>query len=52
VRAHTFRFITPAETDAYKTPNACNICHKDKSTAWATSVLKTWKDRSPWRLSE
>jgi predicted CXXCH cytochrome family protein len=52
VRAHTFRFITPAETDAYNTPNACNICHKDKSTAWATSVLKTWKDRSPWRLSE
>ena len=50
VHAHTFRFITPAETDAYKTPNPCNICHKDKSTAWATSVLKRWKDRSPWRV--
>jgi predicted CXXCH cytochrome family protein len=50
VHAHTFRFITPAETDMYKTPNPCSICHKDRSTAWATSVLKTWQDRSPWRI--
>jgi predicted CXXCH cytochrome family protein len=51
VHAHTFRFITPAETDAYGIPNPCNICHKDKTTAWAASVLKSWKDRSPWRMS-
>lgn len=50
VHAHTFRFITPAETDAYKIPNPCNICHNDKTTAWAAEVLKTWKERSPWRL--
>lgn len=50
VHAHTFRFITPAETDTYKIPNPCNICHKDKSTAWAAEALKSWKDRSPWRM--
>ncbi len=50
VHAHTFRFITPAQTDAYKIPNACNICHSDKSTEWAGAVLKSWRDRSPWRM--
>ena len=52
VRAHTFRFITPAQSDALKIPNACNLCHKDKNTAWATEALKTWQDRSPWRVAQ
>ena len=50
VRAHTFRFISPAASDALKIPNACNLCHADKTTAWATGVLKSWQDRSPWRV--
>jgi predicted CXXCH cytochrome family protein len=50
VHAHTFRFITPADTDAYNIPNPCNVCHKDKSTAWAAEILKSWGDRSPWRM--
>jgi predicted CXXCH cytochrome family protein len=50
VHAHTFRFITPAETDAYKIPNACNVCHSDKSTDWAGAALKSWRGRSPWRM--
>jgi predicted CXXCH cytochrome family protein len=52
VRSHTFHFVTPATTDALKIPNACNVCHSDKSTAWATAALKTWMDRSPWRIAE
>src|ERR1700676_1573026 len=52
VRAHTFKFITPAESDALKIPNACNLCHADKTTAWATEALKGWRDRSPWRMAE
>ena len=52
VRAHTFNFITPAKTDAFQIPNACNVCHADKPTRWATAALKTWKDRSPWRIAE
>jgi predicted CXXCH cytochrome family protein len=50
VHAHTFRFITPAETEAYRIPNACNACHRDKSTAWAAEALKSWENRSPWRM--
>jgi predicted CXXCH cytochrome family protein len=52
VASHTFRFVTPATSDALKIPNACNVCHSDKSTAWATAALKTWADRSPWRVAE
>jgi hypothetical protein len=51
-RSHTFRFVYPAKTDDLKIPNACNVCHTDKTTAWATDALKTWADRSPWRISE
>jgi len=49
VRSHTFHFVYPDMTEHSNVPNACNVCHKDKSTAWASEVLKSWKDRSPWR---
>jgi predicted CXXCH cytochrome family protein len=52
VRSHTFRFVTPAMSEALKIPNACNVCHADKTTAWATTALKTWADRSPWRVTQ
>jgi predicted CXXCH cytochrome family protein len=52
VRSHTFKFITPGQTDVLKVPNPCNVCHTDKSTAWATTALKSWSDRSPWRVAE
>jgi hypothetical protein len=51
VRSHTFRFVTPSDTKALKIPNACNVCHTDKSAEWATAVLKSWPDRSPWRVA-
>ncbi|HTB72153.1 MAG TPA: hypothetical protein VK762_02860 [Polyangiaceae bacterium] len=52
VRSHTFRFVTPAESDAMKIPNACNVCHADESTAWASDALASWRERSPWRMAE
>jgi hypothetical protein len=52
VRSHTFHFVTPSETDSLKIPNACNVCHTDKTTTWAASALKSWRDRSPWRSAE
>lgn len=52
VRSHTFRFISPAKTDTAKIPNACNACHTDKPTSWAIEALKSWSDRSPWRMAE
>lgn len=50
VRSHTFHFVTPATTESLKIPNACNVCHKDKSSGWAADALKGWGDRSPWRM--
>ena len=52
VSSHTFRFVTPGETDRLQIPNACNTCHTDKTTAWATAALKGWTDRSPWRVAQ
>jgi len=50
VRSHTFRFVPPSETASLKIPNACNVCHTDKSTQWAGDALKTWSNVSPWRV--
>jgi predicted CXXCH cytochrome family protein len=52
VSAHTFRFITPAETERSGIPNPCTSCHADKSTRWATEELKKWPTVSPWRVSQ
>ncbi len=52
VRAHTFKFITPADTDTIKVPNPCTTCHTDKNTQWANDALRSWSNISPWRLSK
>jgi len=51
VAAHTFRFITPQQTEQSGIPNPCTSCHKDKSNDWATAQLKTWTTTSPWRVA-
>ncbi len=51
VRSHTFRFVSPAMSESLQIPNACNVCHTDKTSAWATAALETWADRSPWRMT-
>ncbi|MDB5331455.1 MAG: cytochrome family protein [Phycisphaerales bacterium] len=38
VCSHTFHFVTPAKTESLKIPNACNVCHTDKTPAWATQA--------------
>jgi predicted CXXCH cytochrome family protein len=50
VRSHTFKFISPSDTDKYKIPNACNSCHADKDTRWALDALKGWSNVSHWRI--
>jgi predicted CXXCH cytochrome family protein len=52
VRSHSFHFVTPSMTDSLHIPNACNNCHSDKTTAWATAALTAWADRSPWRMAK
>jgi len=39
---HSMRPPTPATTLAYKSPNACNICHKDKDAHWADAKVRQW----------
>jgi predicted CXXCH cytochrome family protein len=52
VRSHTFRFISPAMTGAYKIPNPCTSCHTDKSLDWASGQLASWKNVSAWRMQQ
>jgi predicted CXXCH cytochrome family protein len=52
VHAHTFRFVTPTMTDKFKIPNPCTSCHTDKTTSWASDAMRTWTERSPWRLGQ
>jgi hypothetical protein len=51
VRAHTFKFITPRDTESLKVPNPCGVCHADKPTKWAADTLKSWSNVSPWRVA-
>ena len=51
VRSHTFRFVPPGDSEKYKVPNACVICHKDKGNEWAAKELKKWPHVSPWRVA-
>jgi predicted CXXCH cytochrome family protein len=51
VRAHTFKFITPKDTEMLKIPNACGVCHADKPANWAADTLRTWTNVSPWRVA-
>ena len=52
VAAHTFRFITPGETERMGIPNACTSCHAGKTNAWASKELKGWETASPWRVGQ
>jgi predicted CXXCH cytochrome family protein len=50
VRSHTFHFIYPDMAASLGIPNACNVCHTDKSAGWASDALKSWDNLSPWRI--
>ena len=39
---HSFRPPAPAATLAFKSPNACNLCHSDRDAAWADHQVRTW----------
>src|ERR1039457_3590123 len=47
VRSHTFKFITPVDTETLKVPNPCALCHADKPANWAKDTL----DRKSTRLN-
>jgi hypothetical protein len=39
-RDHSFRIPRPDLSVKYNTPNACNGCHKNKDSKWASSAFK------------
>ncbi len=51
VAAHTFRFISPQQTEQSGIPNPCTSCHRDKGNDWADKELRAWTTTSPWRVS-
>ena len=47
---HSMRPPTPAATLAFKSPNACILCHADHDAAWADGWVRKWyKQRLPGR---
>ena len=42
---HSMRPPTPATTMAFKSPNACNLCHGDHDAAWADGWVRKWYPR-------
>jgi tetratricopeptide (TPR) repeat protein len=42
---HSMLPPAPAATIAFKSPNACNVCHKDKTPRWADETVRKWRTR-------
>jgi tetratricopeptide (TPR) repeat protein len=42
---HSMRPPMPAATTAFKSPNACNLCHADRDAAWADRYCRQWYKR-------
>jgi predicted CXXCH cytochrome family protein len=52
---HSIRIPRPDLSISLKTPNACNNCHKNKNSAWASQKMESWygKDWAPgWHFGE
>lgn len=39
---HSMRPPMPSATIRFKSPNACNLCHKDKDAKWADDSVRKW----------
>ena len=44
IRSHTVGSPSAAETVQLGRPNACNLCHLDKTLAWTAEALDAWYD--------
>jgi tetratricopeptide (TPR) repeat protein len=42
---HSMRPPMPSATLAFKSPNACNMCHMEKDAAWADQLVREWRTR-------
>lgn len=46
---HSFRPPMPLASFEFDSPNACNICHDDKSTKWAVDNVNEWHPDDSYR---
>jgi len=45
---HSFRIPRPdISVEMKEIPNACNLCHTDKDSKWATDAMKSWYGKIP-----
>ena len=51
VSSHTFKFISPLDTQRYGVPNPCTSCHTNETNEWALAELRTWPHVSSWRVA-
>ncbi len=42
---HSMLPPAPAATIAFQSPNACNLCHQDKTPQWADQWVRKWRKR-------
>ncbi len=49
---HSMLPPTPSATIAYKSPNACNLCHTDKDASWADKYVRESRKREWSKLLE
>jgi tetratricopeptide (TPR) repeat protein len=42
---HSMRPPAPAASLAFRSPNACNLCHTDKDAAWSVQWVRKWYPR-------
>ncbi len=42
IRDHAMSIPAPENTQHHGIPNACNVCHKDRSADWALDRMKAW----------
>ena len=42
---HSMRPPSPSATLAFKSPNACTICHQKEGPAWADKLVREWRKR-------
>jgi hypothetical protein len=52
VRSHTVSSPSVKESVTVGRPNACNLCHLDKSLGWTSDVLAKWYGQTPADLSD
>jgi hypothetical protein len=47
IRSHTISSPSVAESTGVGRPNACNLCHLDRTLAWTGEALSRWYRRPP-----